>query len=416
MHRRLTCHFAKPAFPRRFGAHARGNVALVMALIVPVLSVFVVGAVEFGFVLNDKGKLQAAADAAALAGAHELALAVDDSVLERAQAMALAQVEALRSRGAVSATAAVVDEGRAIQVNMTAHRDSFFGNMLPPGGFKTSVEAVAVGMGRTPLCVLVSGDSPGDRLHVDDQASIKADGCLVHSNRDILIQASGHVDAGSVQSVGTTSGHVTPEAQVGAEKIDDPFNQRDLAPPMPCALALPDKVLSRGIHRLAPGRHCQDIIVRADAKLKILKGEHYFDNADLILSENSSVEGKDVVLIFDHQSKFEFKDASTVDLFGRTEDRFAGFLIITSRNNHNDFIMWSNNIRNLLGVVYIPETTLIVDGTDDVAAESAWTVIVAERLQLKGSPRLVINHNYALTDVPVPEGVGLTQSAVRLSE
>jgi hypothetical protein len=77
--------------------------------------------------------------------------------------------------------------------------------------------------------------------------------------------------------------------------------------------------------------------------------------------------------------------------------------------------MWSNNIRNLLGVVYIPEAKLIVQGTDQIAEQSAWTVIVARQLQLKGSPTLVINRNYAVSDVPVPTGVGNVNTEARLS-
>jgi hypothetical protein len=46
--------------------------------------------------------------------------------------------------------------------------------------------------------------------------------------------------------------------------------------------------------------------------------------------------------------------------------------------------MWSNNVKRLLGVVYIPETTLIIEGTDQIAEESAWTVIVAEKVAAEG--------------------------------
>jgi hypothetical protein len=57
-------------------------------------------------------------------------------------------------------------------------------------------------------------------------------------------------------------------------------------------------------------------------------------------------------------------------------------------------------------VIYVPDAQLIVDGSADVARDSAWTVIVARMLQLKGSPSLVINANYSSSSVPVPDGVG----------
>jgi hypothetical protein len=61
----------------------------------------------------------------------------------------------------------------------------------------------------------------------------------------------------------------------------------------------------------------------------------------------------------------------------------------------------------LLGTIYIPASTLAVSGTGgSVNGQSAWTVIVAKAIQLSGSPNLVINANYTLSNVPVPDGVG----------
>ena len=57
---------------------------------------------------------------------------------------------------------------------------------------------------------------------------------------------------------------------------------------------------------------------------------------------------------------------------------------------------------------------MFVEGKDEVARDSAWTVIVARMLQLKGSPSLIINANYAASDVPVPDGVGPRSGGAQL--
>jgi Flp pilus assembly protein TadG len=276
---------------------ARGNVAVIAAIVVPVLSVMAVAAVELGFVMSDKGKLQAAVDAAALAAAHEMALAVDGGVTARAEALALAQVESLKERGSVTATAALVDDGTAVNVVLTSKRPSFFGNLLPPGGFTTSAEATAVGMGRTPLCILIDGKGAGDKmLNLLDQSRVRAPGCLVHSNKDIVVEGSGRVEAGTVQSVGKTFGSVSPEAQVGAERIEDPFRMKKLTTDLPCELAPKLKVITatKTPVPLKAGRHCQDILVEIDGKIRLGSGVHWFSDADLILSENAELTGKDV--------------------------------------------------------------------------------------------------------------------------
>lgn len=57
----------------------------------------------------------------------------------------------------------------------------------------------------------------------------------------------------------------------------------------------------------------------------------------------------------------------------------------------------------------------MVDGKDEVAEESDWTVVVAKEIMLKGATRLTPNTDYAGSDVAVPVGVGPSGAAVRLS-
>jgi hypothetical protein len=84
------------------------------------------------------------------------------------------------------------------------------------------------------------------------------------------------------------------------------------------------------------------------------------------------------------------------------------------RDNQQDFLISADHVESLLGVIYVPSARLIVEGTADVARDSAWTVIVARELRLSGSPSLFINANYDASDVPVPSGVGPRTGGSRL--
>ena len=55
-------------------------------------------------------------------------------------------------------------------------------------------------------------------------------------------------------------------------------------------------------------------------------------------------------------------------------------------------------------------------GAGAIADQSAFTVVVARKVQLKDGPNLVLNSNYAGTSVPVPQGVGPTGGIVALSK
>jgi hypothetical protein len=90
----------------------------------------------------------------------------------------------------------------------------------------------------------------------------------------------------------------------------------------------------------------------------------------------------------------------------------AGFVMISARDNTKDLDIWSDNVDELLGVVYAPNAKIQVDGKAEVAEDSEWTVLVAKSIEVKGSASLKLNTDYTTSLVPVPQGVG--PGAVRL--
>lgn len=366
-----------------------------------------VGAIDLNNVQSSKSRLQDVADAAALAGAWELGLAIDDgAAIARAETFVKGQVSEWAEAPTI-VSVITVEETRAqriIRVKLNGHRPSFFGSMLPPGGWRFRAEAGATTVGLVPLCVLVSGDTGSKVLNVKDKARISAPACLVHSNRDIDVEG-GSISASATQAVTRAVGVISPAPGTGAAPIDDPFSQMVLSPPTNCGgSAKIDK--KSGIISIPPGVHCGGIKVSGSTQLILEPGEHWFKAGALEVSENATLRGNDVVLFFDKASKFQFQDKALVALEGRRTGAYAGMVMAATRDNTQDFVISSDNVDSLLGVIYVPNAVLIVEGTEDVARDSAWTVIVAESVQLKGSPSLIINANYTGSAVPVPQGVG----------
>ncbi|MGZ9115128.1 MAG: hypothetical protein ACXW3K_10945, partial [Brevundimonas sp.] len=160
--------------------------------------------------------------------------------------------------------------------------------------------------------------------------------------------------------------------------------------------------------------HCGGLNIAGTATVFLEPGEHWFLGGHLIVKESARLEGDDVVLFFDKNAKFEFIDNALVRLSGRETGDYTGIVMAGTRDNTQDFIISSDNVESLLGVIYVPSALLLVEGRADVARESAWTVLVAQSLQLKGSPSLFINANYDASDVPVPDGVGPRTGGSRL--
>ena len=413
---------ALKAFSARFRRGCEGSIALKFALLGPAVLLLGVGAIDLLAVNAADTRLQAIADAGALAGAPSLALATDGSeARERAQAFVDAQMSDWAEAPTYTATYEVIDRmgQRAIRVLLNGHRPSFFASMLPPGGWNFRAEAIASSVGLVPLCVLVTGDSGAKLLNVRDTSRMNAPACLVHSNRDILVEG-GLIDAASVQAVTTASGMISPSPSTGAASIDDPFANLDLdrAPQIGLlctAVELINRIkVSTGVHYVRAGRHCGGIEAYGDARVVLEAGEHFFLQGSLVVKETARLEGDDVALFFDSASKFDFTDSALVALDGRKSGPYAGIVMGSTRGNRQDFIISADNVESLLGVLYVPNARLIVDGDADVARESAWTVIVAKEIQLKGSPSLFINANYDASNVPVPAGVGPRAGGARL--
>ena len=393
----------------------RGNIALKFALLGPVVALIAIGAIDVASVHSADSRLQDPADALALAGATELSLAIDGAAaVQRANAMVDAGLAEWPQAPRVEKAITVSEDGgqRILQVHLKGNRTSFFVNMLPPGGWNFDAMARGSSVSRTPLCVLGFNETDSAVIRVKDSGRIQAPACLVHSNRNILVEG-GNINASAVQAVRSARGSIFPVPGTGAAVIPDPFDKLDRNKGKLCSTLVP-RLFPFGSHTLSPGVHCGGVMVLGSAKLTLKPGEHWFLGGHLEVKEDARLEGTDVVLMFDKASKFDFKDRAQVNLNGRQSGTWAGMVMIGMRDNTQDFIISADNVDTLQGVIYVPRAKLIVEGKSEVARDTPWTVIVARALELKGSASLFINANYHYSNVPVPVGVGPSTGPVQL--
>jgi len=410
---------------QRFARAESAGVALTFAVAFPVLATIGAGAVDLAAVHNSKAKLQAAVDATAVEGAKQLSMTSAEGLQARAEQFIGYQLATEAGSFTYRVSTGVGGENDAeFTVTAQANRPSFFANLLPPGGWNFGASATAQRLNQLPLCVLVTGTMKADELAMRDQATMSAPGCAVHSNGDIKVENNAMLLAGAVGTSGLSSGAVAPAAQIGSPQIEDPFGGMRmgsggglLGVGLPGDLCVPlDTLVSAGLQVLPPGLHCGPINVEKNATLTLLPGEHYFRKGKLDMKDSARIVGADVVLVFDKEADFKFKDNVQVELEGRKSGPFAGFVIATTQANDHTFEISSTAARKLLGTIYIPSAILqVTGGKTPVANESAWTVIVAKSIKMQGAPNLVINANYAGSSVPVPKGVGPGDAAVRLT-
>lgn len=402
---------------RWFAKSIRGNVALISALMAAPLTLAVVFGIEGAGMSNDRTLLQAAVDGGALAGANGMGVVSSSSdtgaITAIAQTQATAAIANSRLAGHTQFNVVVDANDGSVTVSAIANRPPMLG-VANIGNAIINASATAESLRNTPLCVLQFGV---EGLNVKDTAKLSATGCLIHANGDLLIQSDAMVTAGVIQSSGTVSGTSIPAANGGALPIPDPFMALNVTPPVACPSGSAAKVITygTGVITLPAGVHCDEFVLLGSARMVLAPGEHYFMEP-MRFNGDSSVEGTDVVLIFGNDDSVFFGDRATVNISARTTGPFAGFLIATTRTNDETFTIASDNVRELLGTIYIPNALLVVSTSGQVAEDSAWSVIVAKELTLDKNPDLVINKAYAGSGVPVPKGVGPSGSLPRLTQ
>lgn len=384
----------------------RGGTLTTFAIALPALATLAFGVIDLASVHADQSKLQDLADATALSAAKQLSIVDDTGIAERAKSAIVQQLAPIAPRLKYGVTTTIAADKSNVTVAIDGTRTSFFGNMLPPGGWPVHVKATAATMAKLPLCVLSTGVAKADDLNMQDSAKLTAPDCLVHSNGDVDVTAGSWLQAAATQASGLASGHITPAPYSSAPEISDPFDSINLKIPMSLCTPL-DILFEAGVQILSPGVHCGNLTALKGTTVQLLPGEHYFLKGKLQLTENSILSGDDVILIFDKDSDFAFKDSAQIRLRGRRSGPFSGFVIATTRENKHTFNISSTAAREILGTMYIPAATLEVDGSGNtVADQSAWTVVVAKAIKMKGSANLVVNANYNQSTVPVPKGVG----------
>lgn len=388
----------------------RGNLSLIVAGSVIPLAVLVAAGTELASLSSERALMQAAVDAAALAGAQNLTVAGSSQrqSTDEIERFALAQVTEFATRATITFTATQGNDG-TYTVEGLAIRPSFFGDLVPPGGFRIEVTAVAEAMQAQPICVI--GDDAslnGTAISGSHSSTIVAPNCIIHANSNFVLTQSATVQAGNPRATGLALGAgFMPDAQVGAMRLADPFRTRTIRPPVPCD-TVPDggsETVASGTRVLSPGMHRTDLTISGTATLTLQQGEHYFCKP-LRLSGQGRLEGEDVLMMFMPGAALNASQNSYVSLSGRQSGDWAGFVIVATRGNYANTNIGSSNVDRLLGTIYLPMSRLVVSAPGNVAETSQWSVVVARNVNLSQQARLTINSDYEGSPVPVPLGVG----------
>ena len=144
----------------RFARSRRGSIAMITAICAPALLAIVGVAIDYVMMTHIRGQLQAAADAAALAGVKELSLSgsTQNQVKAVAESFAKDNLEDLPENGgkdgALSINIKIAKEKRTVDVAIRKEWTPFFLHFVANGVTPIAAHAQATTMGLRLACVL----------------------------------------------------------------------------------------------------------------------------------------------------------------------------------------------------------------------------------------------------------------------
>lgn len=406
---------------RRFLRSEAGGVVVLLGLaLVPLIGT--VGlAVDAGAWYGERARLQAAADSAAIAAARELRIA--NSSADQLELIAEASArDAVAARGfdpgAVVVDAVVDMRAYAVRLRIDKPLERAFSRAVTDLFARVSVAATARITGSAPICVIGLDPTESKTVHLQNSAQLEAPGCAVYSNsthnQGLRIDNFAEIRAALICSSGGTEGpHASfrPTPRTDCPPIPDPLIAR--SQPRVGSCTHHDLVVTADTY-LAPGVYCGGLRIRGGAQVSLGSGLYVIKDGPLRVDRGSLVGRYTSFFFTGDNAAIDFHKHSSIDLTAMRDGPIAGILFFEDRAAPpgRDFKIESDDARNLLGTIYLPRGDFFVDAGNRVADRSAYTVIVARRLELSAGPILTLNTDYGATDIPVPEGVGPTGDVV----
>ncbi|MEM7425531.1 MAG: pilus assembly protein TadG-related protein [Pseudomonadota bacterium] len=421
---------------------------MTFGLMLPVLMLAGGYTVDYAEKVSATSNLQGIADAAALAAAREIALANSNpgQIQQVAENHASAHSGSggnAHAAGELLVKAAVIDDFTGVQVKITKSWKSSFGKLFGEETSTATADATAHVVGNTKICVLglmQYGVLAG--VHLDNSAKLTAADCGVYSNSvspfSIRADKSSEMTAHLICAAGGTlaGGTVafTPEPVTDCPQIPDPLSSRP-APPVGACTDTDTVVDTDTI--LTPGVYCGGLRISGSASVDLQPGIYVIKDGPFIVEGEASLTGEYVSFYMSGDAAiFSFDRDTEINLGAPKEGPMAGLLFyekldpnlsgsafrslfstlgdLAALGSMRTHRIRSNNARQLLGTFYLPNSILKVDANGSVADASAYTAIVVRRLWLLEGPNLVLNANYAATDVPVPSTIAGAE--VRLTD
>lgn len=385
-------------FLRRLAADRGGAVAVMLALMLPVVVGVAALAVETGLWFSERRELQNAADAAALSGAFELTAGRRTTVTQSALADG--------RRNAADATFAVrfppssgpfTGNTSAVEVTVTRTQTLLL-SALFLGDMQVGARAVArVGTLGDP-CILALERVESSTAGFTGSADIVLRECGVKANSSsaqaLTVSGSSSLTAAFVETVGGYEVSGSGRLDVGstmtnAAVTEDPF--RNLPNPS-VGGCTHSNYKQNGTATLSPGVFCNGLDLGAKANVTLSPGTYVVKGGSVKINGGAQVSGTGVTIFLTGSAgdyaQMDINGGAEVDLTAPGSGPYAGVLFFQDRNapTGGDNKFNGGSTMSLNGALYFPGQQVAFQGNTSNAG--GCTRIVADTVSFTGDAAL----------------------------
>jgi Flp pilus assembly protein TadG len=379
---------------RRFRKDARGNVGVMAALTVSMVTAGAGFGVEAGYWFYDTTRMQQAADAAAYAAAAELRSgATQSQMLAAAQAAAQSNGVTINVDEIQMTTPALVngtsnENAVAVQINRTEQR--LFSKMFTNAPMVVQAKSTAAYAIASDTCILALDRAASQAITFEGNTTASFTGCVVMANSmasdAVHNQGSSSVNAPCAVSVGGASvtssfnlscGAVMTEAPPAA----DPF--RSVTEP-----SVSGACKNGNGKNLDPGRYCGGLSLKNTVNLA--PGVYVIDGGTLKINANTNLNGTGVTIYLANDANVDINGNATLNLSAPTSGDYRGVLFMGSRFNSNVGNTFNGTADSkMTGALYFPKQD--VNYLGNFSGTSGCTQVVARTISWSGSTTLNVD-------------------------
>ncbi len=393
-------------------------------------------AIDYAVWTGQRAKLQSAADAAALASATEGPVHSWNSEKLTAIATEFAKINLATAgkSGPVSRLqVTVAGDTKSVTVRLQQTVQTYFSPAFLAEKTQIEVSARAKLHGQASICVLALDPSASRALSLAGVSTMQGDNCAVLSNSGSSSGLSADLAARLKSAMTCTSGGYrglpiafNPTPVSDCPVTPDPLIQRSLVDTGTCLKT--DLIIDGSYLRLVPGTYCGTTKAINGASLQLSSGIYTFAAGHLEVASGAELVGTNVSLQFKGPNAgFKFGQDTKISLTAPSDGASAGMLLHADKQSSDDrsFHIMSADAERMIGAIYLPTGQIVIggdinlDGVCDllngivpsscnanVGQKSHWTAIIANIVTTTTGANVILNTDFAMSDIPTPEGIG----------